>query len=173
MEFRFETVYNKESLTVMAKVLRKTVRKKRSRATRVFGWFVLILGILLLLPLGDEKFAFDLSTCVTLIALIAIVGVLLTEDRLNGMMAEKRLVQGVVGATSVFKEDGYVTSLDLGKTEWRYENLGTLAEHKDFFVFIFDQNHAQLYDKRSLEGGSVEEFRVFIEEKTGKKIKRV
>ena len=39
-----------------------------------------------------------------------------------------------------------------------------------FFVFIYSANHAQVYDKNSMSGGTAEEFCRFIEEKTGKKV---
>lgn len=37
MEFGFETVYNQEALTVMARAIRKTARKKRSRRLHIFS----------------------------------------------------------------------------------------------------------------------------------------
>jgi hypothetical protein len=40
-------------------------------------------------------------------------------------------------------------------------------------VFIFSHSHAQLYDKSSLQGGTEERFRTFLEEVTGKKVRRV
>ena len=45
MEFRFETDYNLETLTAMAKGLRQTVRKKRSRRTRIFAGIILVIGL--------------------------------------------------------------------------------------------------------------------------------
>ena len=47
MEFIFETTYDKEALTVMARALRKTVRKKKSRRSHIFGWIVAALGAFL------------------------------------------------------------------------------------------------------------------------------
>ena len=38
------------------------------------------------------------------------------------------------------------------------------------FVFIFSISHAQVYDKSGLTGGTVEEFREFIQRKTEKEI---
>lgn len=40
----------------------------------------------------------------------------------------------------------------------------------DFFVFVFSASHAQLYDKRHLQGGTVEDFRRFIETATEKQV---
>ena len=43
MGIQFETDYNMETLTAMAKGLRKTVRKKRSRRVHIFAAVVLII----------------------------------------------------------------------------------------------------------------------------------
>ena len=45
MEFRFETDYDQETLTAMARGLRKTVRRKRSRRTHIFAGIVLVIGL--------------------------------------------------------------------------------------------------------------------------------
>lgn len=36
-EFTFETTYNQKAMTTMARALRKTVRKKHSRRSHIFG----------------------------------------------------------------------------------------------------------------------------------------
>lgn len=46
MEFTTTTDYDMKTLTAMARALRKTVRKKRSRRAHIFGWIVVLLGIL-------------------------------------------------------------------------------------------------------------------------------
>ena len=48
-----------------------------------------------------------------------------------------------------------------------------LAEADDYFVFIFSQSHAQVYDKKSISGGTIEEFREFIKGVTGKEIQAI
>ena len=48
MEFTTATDYDMKTLTAMAKALRKTVRKRKSRRAHIFGWIVVLLGTLLL-----------------------------------------------------------------------------------------------------------------------------
>ena len=48
MEFTTTTDYDMKTLTAMARALRKTVRKKRSRRAHIFGWIVVLLGTFLL-----------------------------------------------------------------------------------------------------------------------------
>lgn len=173
MEFTFETAYDQNATKTMAKVVRKTVRKKHSRRSHVFGWIVTVLALLLVLPIGEREFVFDFRSIITWLAIILIVVVLLFEDQINGYIARKRMLPGAIYATCTFNEDGYVSEVKAGKTEWKYDNVELIAETKEYFVFVFGKNHAQIYDKRTLKGGSAEEFRTFIKEKTEKEICQV
>ncbi len=170
MEFTFETEYHQKAITVMAETLRKTIRKKHNRRSRIFGWIVVVLALLLLLPIGKENDTISVSAVVTGLAAIVMVVVLLFEDKINGYVARKRMIAGVDRTTSVFNDDKYVSFTSIGNTEWSYKHIDTLAETDDYFVFIFDKSHAQLYDKHHLTGGTVDEFREFIKAKTEKEL---
>lgn len=174
MEFTFETVYNQKAVTTMARTLRKTLRKKRSRRSHIFGWIVLVIAVLLTLPLGDKEFVVNFKTIITWIAALAILVALLFEDRMNGYIARKRMLAGMDRTTTVFNDESYVTTTSIGKTEFPYDrNIDLLAETEDYFVFVFDKSHAQVYDKHALSGGTLEEFRKFISEKTKREITHV
>lgn len=170
MEFVFETDYNLKAMTAMARGLRKTVRKKRSCRTRIFGWIVIVLALLLSwVSEGND----GTGTLVTWIAVVVMVLTMLLEDLLNGYFAQKQMLPGTAHSKAVFAVEGYCSETVMGNTEWKYENITTVAEMKDYFVFLFDKNHAQIYDKRTLSGGTVEDFRMFIQEKTGKTVETV
>lgn len=170
MEFTFETQYNAKSMAFMAKALRKTVRKKHSRRSHIFGWVVMFLALLLLVSKGVSP-AFP--TIVTSIVILAILIVFLFEDRINGAVAKKRLLPGTEKAVTVFSESGFFSTTDIGRSEWNYDKIVAIAETDDFFVFIFSANHAQLYDKRNMQGGTADDFRRFIEATTGKRVQPI
>ena len=170
MEFTFDTQYNAKTMAVMAKALRKTIRKQHSRRSHVVGWIVTVLAVLLLAASG---FTLDLRTVITAMAVLAIFFTLLFEDRINGYVAKKRLLAGTERAVTVFRENGFLSTTEVGKTEWNYDKILTIAETGDFFVFIFSASHAQLYDKQSLQGGTADDFRRFIEAATGKQVQRI
>ena len=167
MEFTFETHYDRKALTAMAKGLRKTVRKKHSRRSHFFGWIVFFLALLLSWPSasGVEK-----KDVVTWIVMAILLLVTMFEDRLNGWIAKLRMLPGTDHSVATFSEDGYRSETAMGNTEWKYENISAMAEMPDYFVFLFSKNHAQVYDKRKLTGGTPEEFRSFLQEKTRKTI---
>ena len=48
-----------------------------------------------------------------------------------------------------------------------YSNIVALAQTEGYFVFVFGKNHGQVYDKAGISGGTAEQFRRFIEDKTG------
>ncbi len=172
MEFTFETVYNQKALATMARSLRKTIRKKKSRRSHIWGWGIVALAILLSL-LGDEGFAISVRSVVTWLVTIILVVTLIWEDAINAYFARKRMLPGTEKAVGVFKADGYETTTDAGRTEWKYEKILQLAETKDYFVIIFSRDHAQVYDKNSISGGTVEEFGAFIEKVTDKRIEKI
>lgn len=169
-EFTFETTYNQKAMNTMARALRKTVRKKHSRRSHIFGWIITVLAVLLVLPIGEREVVFNFRTVITWAVIVIIVATLLFEDWINGYIARKRMLPGTAFALCTFGEDDYVSETKAGKTEWKYENIETIAETKDYFVFLFGKNHAQVYDKNSLQGGSIEEFRTFLMKKTEKEI---
>ena len=70
MNFRFETDYDLDTLTAMAKGLRRTVRKKRSRRVHVFAAIAFLLCACVLLTglLSGEPF--DARDAVTLLAIL-------------------------------------------------------------------------------------------------------
>lgn len=147
----------------MARVLRRTIRQKQSRRSHIFGYIVIGLGLFFLL----FRFAFDLRALLTGAAILAITGVLLFEDQINGRLALKRLAPGTQSAVSVFSADGFVSETALGRSEWNYDRIVLAAETPDYFVFVFGTSHAQVYDKHHMQGGSIEDFRSLLERAVG------
>ena len=170
MQFRFETTYNSKTLSVMAKGLQKTVRKKRNRRARTIGWFAILLGLVLLLYSEGQSFS---GTAVTAVALAAMLITLMCEDKINGWFAAKRMLKGTEKAIAVFDTDipdSFSSRTDIGASQFMYSAVSAIAETDTHFVFALNFSYAQLYDKSSLTGGTVDEFRTFICERTGKKI---
>lgn len=172
MEFTFNTNIDQSAMTAMARALRKTIRKKRSRRSHILGCIVAIAGLLLVFG-GEDGFVVGMRSIVTLLALLVIVIALIWEDQINAYIAKKRMLPGTGLAASTFNADGYKTTTDIGETSWHYDKIAQLVKTKNYYVFVFNQSHAQVYDIRSLSGGSPEEFEKFIESATGKKLQRI
>ena len=152
----------------MAKGLRKTARKKRTKRSHILGWIVIALALLLTLADIKDGIEFTANRIITLVAALVIFIVLLFEDKINGYVAKKRMLPGTEKAKATFTGEGFLSETEVGKTEWNYDRILMLAETKEYFIFIFSSSHAQVYDKNNLSGGTADEFREFICERTGK-----
>lgn len=171
MQFTFQTAYNSKTLSIMAKCLRKTIRKAHSRRSHILGWVVILLALLLSFQTGEEGFTVTFRTVITWAAALVMFLALLFEDRLNGYFASKRLLKGTELATAFFDTempDTFSSETAVGKSVFFYHKILLIAETKEYFVFIFSSSHAQIYDKSTLKGGSVNEFRQFLTERRGK-----
>ena len=173
MEFICKGEYNHKTMAVMAKVLRKTVRKKKSRRAHIFGWGIAATGLLLCCYRVLQDGGLGIQTVITGAAVFVIVFTLLMEDRINGYAARKRLLPGTEQGRTVFSDDGFSTVTEIGESQWKYDKIQVIAECGSYIVFVFSSSHGQIYDKESIEGGTIEQFRQFLEAKTGKQIQEV
>ena len=173
MAFQFETEYNLQALSAMGKGLRKTLRKKRSRRVHIFAAAVVVLSLLLLLAKCLLKEPFDGKDAVTFAAVIAVLVTGCLEDRLNARIAKRRLLPGTEHADTVFEDDGYTVKTGAAESKWQYDKILAIAETTRYFVFVLSKDHAQAFDKEGMRAGSLEAFRAFITEKTGKPIQSV
>jgi len=173
MRFEFETLYDQGATKTMARALRKTIRKQRSKRSHIFGALIIIAALLLTLPRDGEAFALTVRIVVTWLIAAGMAAVLIWEDGMNGYFARKRMLPGTERAVTVFGEESYFSETVAGKTEFYYGNIHALGESKEYFVFVFSPNHAQIYDKRTMTGGTEAEFRCFIREKTGIEITEI
>ena len=173
MEFTFETDYNQKSLTAMARAIRKTLRRKKSRRSHIFGWGIIILGTLLCVLPREDGYEFDFRIVITALAVLLLLAVMIWEDSINGYAAKKRMLTGTDKAVSIFSEDGYSSASEIGKTQWKYDTIKTIVEMPAYFIFVFSPNHAQVYNKSGMTGGTVDEFREFIQKKTGLTIEKM
>ena len=173
MEFIFDTEYDQKGLTAMARALRKTVRKKKSRRSHIYSILIICAGIMLSLPGENEIFEITSSFVFTWIAIIIMVLVLIFEDRLNGYIAKKRMLPGMNKTLVTFGEESYISETAVGKSEFYYANIDTVAETEEYIILIFSKMHAQIYNKNGITKGTTEEFKQFITQKTGKEIQRI
>ena len=168
MTFEIHSGITNRSMTVAARAMRRVLRRKRS-----IGWTVFFINALLLIPFDGEPFALDVSTVISLLVEVMLLSVLLFQDRFNGMIACKNTLAGTKDYHVVFGEESYTVVTEVTTSTFRYELIDALAESQDYIIFLMKKRYAQPLDKRTLTGGTVEEFKRFLEEKTGKTFRRV
>jgi hypothetical protein len=166
MEFTCHTTYDQKSLTAMARAVRKTVRAKRSRMVRIWAWIIIaLLAVSIWLSWGNVwRTAAD---CAVMAALLLIGW---KEDALNGYFAKRKALPGTDAADTAFYPDYFLVKTAAAESKWQYDKILALAETGAHLVFVMGKNHALAFEKAALEGGSLTEFRRFLEEKSGQKI---
>ena len=173
MTFEIHSDITNRSMTIASRAMRKVLQRKSSILWAIFGWSVFFINALLLIPFDGETFTLDASTVISLLVEVMLLSVLLFQDRFNGMIARKNALAGTKEYHVAFGEDSYTVVTEVTTSTFRYELIDALAESQDYIIFLMKKRYAQPLDKRTLTGGTVEEFKRFLEEKTGKTFRRV
>lgn len=173
MEFIFETKYDQKGISAMAEALRKTIRKKKSKKQHIWAILIIILAVILTIPKNNEEFVITFNLVITWVAVLVMVFTFIFQDKINGYFARKRMITGMEKSITTFKDESYFSATNMGKTEFYYKNIFEVVENNDYFIFIFDKSHAQIYDKNGITKGNIDEFRTFITKKTDKEIRKI
>lgn len=173
-EFQIHSSYDHKALKTMARVLRKTMRRKRSIALRVFGWCAVTLFTLSEIALAAiGAFSLSAGDVAVLLAVVVMLATLLFEDDLNAWIAAFSLIPGTREADTRFTSEGYLVTTQAAETRWTYARVVAVGETKDSFVFMLSKRHTQEFPKAGLSEGTPEEFRDFIAERTGLPVRYV
>ena len=168
MTFEIHSNITNRTMTVAARAMRRVLRRKRSIIWAIYGWSVFLFNALLLIPFDGEPFTLDAGTVISLLVEVMLLSILLFQDRFNGMIACKNTLAGTKDYHIAFGEESYTVVTEVITSTFRYEMIDALAESQDYIIFLMKKRYAQPLDKRTLTGGTVEEFKRFLEEKTGK-----
>ena len=160
-------------MTIASRAMRRVLRRKRSIIWAIFDWSVFLFNALLLIPFDGEPFSLNAGTVISLLVEVMLLSVLLFQDRLNGIIACKNTLAGTKEYHVVFGEESYTVVTEVTTSTFRYELIDAMAESQDYMILLMKKRFAQPLDKRTLTGGTVEEFKRFLEEKTGKTFRRV
>lgn len=166
MEFTCQTIYDQQTLTVMARVIRKTVRKTASRRARLLAGGSTVFCLVLLCTSLD-------TPCVWggyAMAIVLLLLLIWKEDACSAFFTRKCVFPGAEAVHTAFHPDCYESRIDGVSIRWPYSNVRLLVEDAQFFIFILEQEYVQAYDKAYLAGGSKAAFRRFLEERTGKSV---
>ena len=173
MTFEIYSDITNRSMTIASRAMRKVLQRKSSILWAIFGWSVFLFSALLLIPFDGEPFALDVRTVTSLLVEVMLLSVLLFQDRFNGMIARKNALAGTKDYHVAFGEESYTVVTEVTTSTFRYELIDAMVESQDYIIFLMKKRYAQPLDKRTLTGGTVEECKRFLEEKTGKTFRRM
>ena len=170
MEFVIETAVDQRAVTALARGLRKTLRRRRSRMVRLLGWALaalsLLLSLLLYLAEGDVLW-------LNLLIGLALPVIILCEDRLDGAVGLRQVLPGSRQVTARFTEEDYVHTTPVSESRWRYGQIQAICETEDYFLLLLSRRHGQVYSKAGFTRGDPEAFRAFLAARTGLPVRAV
>lgn len=165
-----QTTIDKKAMTALARMTRKTLRRGRSGPVRTLAWFIVALELFLtVIYIRAGAGGWLINVLLATIMLACILG----EDTVNGMVGLRQVLPASREVNATFKEDHYVHRTRAAETWWNYRQIRAIGEDRDYFALIIDKGHGQIYAKDGFEWGSPDQFREFIQRKTGLKIKTV
>lgn len=162
-----QTSVDRRAMTALARVNRKIFRRGRNGPVRLLAWFVVLLeSFLTAVYIRGGQSGWLTNALLAAIMLFAILG----EDRANGLVGLRSVPAGRREVNTAF-EDGrcYVCRTQAGEDWWPYQQVMAVAETRDYFVLMLDRRRGQVFDKKGFSCGTAEEFRSFIQKKTGQK----
>ena len=169
MEITCKTNYDRKTLAAMSLAARKTLRRRFDRLVRIYLWVVVaLMAVSLWLSLDEPPSA---ALYAVFIALLVVIQ--LRQDAINAFFAHRRQVPGCEVSRTVFHPDCYVVTFLGAEAKWQYDKILALAETGAYLVFIMGKNHALAFEKAALVGGSLPEFRRFLEEQSGQNIQNI
>ena len=167
--FQIEQTYTLAGLTVLCRAGRKTVRSW-ARVPRYILWAIFVA----LAALISVSLSWQIPVGVwSYVVLAAMLALLLTEDRLNAWVSMRQLLPGSAHSVTVFTPDEYSVATDTTETVYHYANITSLCEAEGYFIFFLGTRHGQMFDKRGFQSGTADEFRAFIEAKTGMHFRKI
>ena len=165
-----QTTLDRKAMTTLARITRRTLRRGRNGPVRMLAWFVVVLETFLTwvyIRGGQGGWPVNMLLAVIMLACI------LTEDQVNGMVSLRQILPASREVNATFQENHYIHRTQGAETWWSYRQIKAIGEDKDYFAFVLDKNHGQIYAKEGFEWGSPDEFREFIQRRTGLKIRKV
>ena len=168
--FIIQTEIDQKSMTALARMTRRTLRRGRNGPVRMLAWFIVALELFLTsLYIRAGAGGWLVNVLLACIMLACILG----EDYVNGAVGLRQILPSGRTVNATFKEDGYVHRTQAGESWWPYRQIKTIVESRDHFAFLLDRTHGQIYDKHGFAWGDPDGFREFIQRKTGLKIQKV
>ena len=169
MEFTCHTTYNQKALTAANRALRKTIRAERSLIVRHWGWWVAALAAV--------SFWLSWGTAWQMVfSCVVIFGLLVVNwkgDAIDAYFEKRWVFPETDVAPTAFCGDHFLVKTAAAESRWQYDKILALAETEEYLVLVMEKNRALAMEKVSLEGGSLPEFRRFLEERSGQNIRDI
>ena len=117
------------------------------------------------IPAGDVGLIFKLG------ALMLVWVLFLNEIR--AWLVGRFVMKGVARHTARFTDEGYVIANQRGEQSFDYSSVQALCEDGRYFFLMLSRQQGNLFDKQGFHTGTADQFRAFLERKTGQTMKKL
>ncbi len=169
--FSFKTQYDFKTFIRISKAVGKTVRKQAMVTTYLLSIVVGILFIVRFFP--KDGIELSLSNVIIWTAFILMLVALVFQNIIEASFFKRATRPLDMAVTTEFGDEGYVLRSEGGDINCKYSDIEALVEIKEGFVLCLGNNIYKMLPKETLTGGNMEDFKSFIEQKTGKFIQLV
>lgn len=170
IKFRCVTTYDLPTLYTLSKIGAAVKSRWKSLAWRLVGLviaaYMLFMGTLSLFSLsGMEIFGVIYLLCGAAAGIWS-----LFLYRIRAWYVRRFFMNGTQKQTFLFDEEGFEIAVEGAEKRIRdeYGEVLRLVETGDYFLLFLEKNVAHILPKGTLTGGTPEEFRKFLEEKSGR-----
>ena len=165
--FKTHTDYDLENMEELQRVVGRTfARKQTLRKRTVFlSWGIVCLVVGLYL-------AFYRNSVVAALLLCVVGSVLLLSGiffyQLTAWTALRAMGGNLGGSDFTFDKQGILAVRQKAGARFLYTDCCDLMETRNNLYFVTQQGQGLIMDKRQVRGGTVDELRAWLEEKSGK-----
>ena len=168
MELKFKLNYDLKAMTVMAKAIRTGLQEEQNKKSKIIGWTVVALTLLILLFAKT----FGWMQIAALIFIAGFAAYLIWPDHVNGYLALRKLAAGMRTGQWLFRDDGYFSNTEAGESDYSYKNIFMMVESQGYMILVFHEGNAHIIDMSTVEGGTADDFRRLLRRETSLTIQK-
>ena len=94
-------------------------------------------------------------------------------DEILAWLVGRFVMKGVARHTARFTDEGYVIANQRGEQSFDYSSVQALCEDGRYFFLMLSRQQGNLFDKQGFHTGTADQFRAFLERKTGQTMKKL
>lgn len=167
MEFVNETDYDWCALRALNRAAIRLNRRWRSLLLRAMG---VLCGLVLLRGAwasgGGAGLLYGLLGALMLVWALFLNGI-------RAWLVGRFMMKGAARHTARFTDEGYVIANQRGEQSFDYASVQALCEDGRYFFLMLSRQQGNLFDKEGFHTGTADQFRVFLERKTGQTMKKL
>lgn len=157
------TTYDIKALTALNNLAESSVRKDKSRRTKMMCWLLGVVGLV------AGAYCYPHQSLVG--SLLLLYGVLLLLVAVSWKSfqlrsSQRQLQRGMRECTYEFDEDEIICNTEAGIQRYPYEQTYAVVSNADWYAIFFDLSHGIILDKKGFTVGDAMSFKAFIGQHT-------